>query len=187
MPAGTPGLPAPRRIDVREVSSWILQKIFGFSARDPYYADNTPVSIGCSGSVQPPALRVSARARRADLSLRAFAVPCFSLNCDMSLHTGSGHVHRVRLRHPQEIHRRRLLRRGAPGKWQLVSKVVAHTHTQARAVPRRCLTRRPGFPGGRSETQIVPRKRRLREYPTACSRLLWLNVRAIGACDFAHI
>jgi hypothetical protein len=50
MPAVTPALPATRRIDFREVSSWILQKIFAFPSTDPYYADNTPVSVASSAT-----------------------------------------------------------------------------------------------------------------------------------------
>jgi hypothetical protein len=79
MPAGTPGLPAPRRIDVREVSSWILQKIFGFSARDPYYADNTPVSIGCSGSAASSSTCFCARPSRGSVFARLCCPMLFAL------------------------------------------------------------------------------------------------------------
>jgi hypothetical protein len=74
MPAVTPALPAPRRIDFREVSQWISQKIFGFPTTDPYYADNTPVSVGCrvaAYAMQPLALYLFLRASVARICLCA--------------------------------------------------------------------------------------------------------------------
>ena len=38
----TPALPAPRRVDFRDVRRWVVTKVFGKSGYDRCYADNTP-------------------------------------------------------------------------------------------------------------------------------------------------